>query len=482
MTEAPPDIKTLLAQHKSGGIHLMGVAGFGMAGLAWLLHARGYRVSGCDLQQNRLTKRLMHEGIPVMLGHDASHLDKQVDMVIRSTAVPPQHPEVNAARDRGIPVFRRGETLAALLDEYPSVAISGTHGKTTTTAMTVHLLRAAGSAPSFFIGGEWEETGRVAGQGECPWLVVEADESDGTLAYYTPDIGVITGIDYDHMEHFEHEAAFLDTFSTFARRIKRRMIYCGDDTRLKSMVSEYKNTWSYGFSDQVDLRGTAVQASKSGLSCTLEFQNQIAGSLRLPMHGRHNLLNAMAAWLVAREMGLQDKSAEESFSAFKPVARRYQHVATRGGANIISDYAHHPAEIKALIAMAQQAAPKRILAVFQPHRYTRTRALGPLFPPAFEGVDHVWLCPVYAASEQPAPGGGQQDLLMHFQTHKATAVTAVDSLTSAWDAARRVITDGDLLLIIGAGDVEQIAQWAEDEVGGRRAEVGRRRSEGGSRK
>lgn len=401
---------------------MLGIGGIGMAGLAFLLKERGHEVSGCDAQNNRQTAWLREKGICVLNGHDPAHLD-QVDWVIRTTAVPDDHPEVAAA---SVPVSRRGEVLPALLEDRFTIAVSGTHGKTTTTAMIAQILQCG-----YCIGGEVQGFDGTARDGDV--MAVEADESDGTVANYHPDIAVITNIEYDHMEHHENIDSFESCFRKLIAQTKEKVVFCGEDAAAVRLCRHEAKAVAYGFKIS-----------------DVEFQ------VALP--GRHNRLNALAAAEVCKRWKTRAEMAT-ALAALLPVKRRFE-VVCQGDYTVISDYAHHPTEIRALIQTAiDELAPKRLLAVFQPHRYTRTRALLKDFPPAFEGLDRLWLVPVYAASEKPLAGGTSRDLFQSFPGQWESRLTLCETLEESWQRINRELRKGDVLLMIGAGDVEQMAEW-----------------------
>jgi UDP-N-acetylmuramate--alanine ligase len=442
-----------------GHAHLVGIGGVGMAGLAHLLRARGWRVSGCDQAGNRLTDWLAGQGIICRTGHDEAHLDDAVDAVIRTTAVPADHPEIRAAEQRGIPVWRRGPVLAALAEGARCVAVSGTHGKTTTTACITHLLREAGFDPGFFVGGEAESLGGVAGAGAGAWLVIEADESDGTLIHYRPEIAVITNVDYDHMEHFRAEQEFFDSFRAFAGQATRKVVYCADDEGARRTVAVAGAT-AYGLSPSAEVRADSVALGPESSLFDLWRNDRKEGAVELPVPGAHNVLNALAACAVAFDLGIPFETIRRALAGFRPVKRRFERISDAGDVWVVSDYAHHPAEIRALVKTATRHG-RRLVAVFQPHRYTRTRALGAQFPPAFEGVEHLVLAPVYEASEAPLPGGSSRDLEAHFRAFGRVPMEYADSLEEAWTKLRVIARPGDMLLVVGAGDVEKIGFWAK---------------------
>lgn len=452
------EIRTLFQRNPAGAVHLLGVGGVGMAGLAACLHARGYKVSGCDLAENRLTQRLVESGVPCLIGHDPAHLSSRPFCCVRSTAVPLDHPELWQATQLGVPIFQRGEVFAALLRDERVVAISGTHGKTTTTALCAHTLRAVaeGRSPSFFIGGEWELPGRVFERGTLPVTVVEADESDGTVRHYAPSVAVVTGIDYDHMEHFESEADFVSVFSQFMRQAKQAVVYCADDQRLTSILPPQTRAISYGFHSDARWRADNLEATTCGSCFDVYRANEPIGRYTLSVPGTHNVQNALATLAVAESLGYPPERAAESWSSFVPVRRRLELLGEVNGAAVYSDYAHHPTEIRALLSAIPALGHRRHFAIFQPHRYTRTRALAAEFPGAFDGLDAVVLVPVYAASEKSLPGGAHTDLARHFIEGTHVPLTCVDHLEAAWEQAVARLEPGDALFLIGAGDIETL--------------------------
>jgi UDP-N-acetylmuramate--alanine ligase len=465
----------------AGHVHMMGACGIGMAGVAYLLRSRGFSVSGCDVALNRQSEWLEARGIPVAVPHAADHIDDTVEWLVRSTAVPTSNEEVQAALTRGVLTSRRGEVLPALLAGLESVAVAGTHGKTTTSTLIAQLLRGAGHDPWWCIGGESHALGGVAGAGQGAAIVVEADESDGTLAYYHPEIAVVTNIEFDHMEHFASEAEFEACFETFISQTRRCVVYCADDERAARLCEGLPKGRSYGFCEAAELRGELLTADGNGFPQLRVIRGgEALGVVSLPVPGHHNALNALAAIGVCLELGLSFDAIARAMAGVALPKRRFEVVCQTKGVTVVSDYAHHPSEIAALIQTARQQHSGRLLAVFQPHRFTRTRALGAAFPPAFSGVDQLVLTPVYAASEQPLAGGRSGDLYAQFRAGGSAApgdaptdapeVLLATSLDQAWGYLRRELRDGDMLLVIGAGDVEKIGAWSkvafEDGVGG----------------
>ena len=451
---------------EGGHVHLVGACGVGMAGLAALLEARGLRVSGCDIQLNRLSAWLKGRGVTVCEGHDPDHIDDSVAWVVRSAAVAETHPEIERAVRLGRPVFRRGEVLPWLLAASFSVAVSGTHGKTTTTAFIAQVLRSADRDPSWFVGAEVDALGGLAHRGEGGTIVVEADESDGTVALYRPDLAVVTNIEFDHMEHFADVEAFEQCFRAFVSAAKR-VVYCADDPRASSLCGGLPGAVGYGFTGSAAICGVERREGEDGQSFSVRRAGALCGRIELGPPGHHNALNALAAVAVALELGVEWDEIRRGLSGAGLPRRRLERVVERDGVTVMSDYAHHPSEVRALLDAVGGDRYRRRLAVFQPHRFSRTVALGAEFPPSFAGADTVVLTPVYAASEAPLRGGSMWDLYAKFRGHYGTNreagrpdVLTATSLEQAWEFARREVRPGDLLLIVGAGDVERLAGWA----------------------
>lgn len=452
----------------AGHAHLAGVCGIGMAGLAWLLHDSGWRVSGCDKRLNHLGDALRISGVELMEGHSAQHLDSKPSVVIRSTAVPEGSDEISGARDSGIPVFRRGEVLAALLSRYAAVTVAGTHGKTTTTAFCIQLMQSCGIECGWYLGGELSGLSRVAGLGRSDWLVAEADESDGTLSLYRPRIAVLTNIEYDHMEHFADSAAFEQCFQIFFSGVAECIVWCHEDPVLRRMVpaSGCENV-SYGFSEQADVVAEQIETGPDGSAFNLIEPGVAPVRVEMPIPGRHNILNFLGAYSAARRAGCSQAALCLAAKRLQLPHRRFEKVASPPGTVVLNDYAHHPTEIAALISMVQRREHGRLRAVFQPHRYTRTAALGENFPAACRGVDELVLCPVYAASEKPEQGEDVWELYRRFRESDKTAakVLVAGSLAAAQHYFAATFKMNETLLVIGAGDVSELAfsacEWAK---------------------
>jgi UDP-N-acetylmuramate--alanine ligase len=444
-------------------VHMMGIGGVGMAGLARLLSGR-FRVSGCDLSDSVALAWLRKNGIPCRAAHDPAHLESAPDALIRSAAIPDGMPELREALARGIPVARRGEVLGALSAERPTIAVSGAHGKTTTSAMIAQALRAAGGDPSYAIGGWCRALDGPGHLGRGDWLAIEADESDGTLVHYRPSVGIILNIDYDHMEHFDGPEAFFDCFRAFANGSD--ILILPSDGAASAVAKRTSARLTFGTDGRADVSVIPLERGARP-RCEVSIEGRSIGNLRLPVPGAHNLANAAAALAACRAARVDPMAALAGLERFQPVDRRFQRVAAGPGFVCYSDYAHHPTEIAALVCTAAAAEPGRPLAaIFQPHRYTRTQALGDRFPAAFEGAERVALLPVYAASEAPLPGGATEDLARHFAQRGRPAFETMDGLESGWEWMSRWRRErGGVLLIVGAGDIERLAERCAGEWG-----------------
>lgn len=444
---------------KRGPVHFIGIGGVGMAGIAFHLHRRGFSVTGSDVSASGITDWLRNEGIRIYPLHAEGNLPNSCSWVVRTPAIDTKNPEWMAAEKRGVPVVPRGVVLPALLLDYPlSIAVSGTHGKTTVAAMIACMLEEAGWNPDTCIGGEVSEGDGVARRGSGKIIVAEADESDGTAALYHPDIAVLTNMDYDHMEYFSDVEELSRCLSEFAVQACRKVVACVDDKQVRAVVGKFPCVATYGMDCAADVRiaGMRCEAGNSSFDVCLPGCDPRGVKIRVP--GAHNVQNASAAVAVGLELGLEWDDIVRGCEMFRPVKRRFEVVRRDDAITIISDYAHHPTEIRAVIEAARRMPAKRLRAVFQPHRYTRTRALCLDFPPAFSGVDDLILVPVYPASESPLVGGGSEDLLAAFSERGACwPVRLAKTLNQASSWVCEDHSQGDLLLVMGAGDVEELA-------------------------
>lgn len=482
-----PDLTPEEALSRPGRVHFAGVGGVGMAGVAYLLRSLGWEVSGCDAAEGPLLPWLRAGGIDAVRGHDPAHVSgRSLTMVVRTPAVRDDAPELVASRAAGVPVFSRGEILAALSARFRTFAVCGSHGKTTTSSFLSAILRAHRPDETWWcVGGTCGPAAAVAGSPpradafatcadasgrEAPYLVAEADESDGTLAQYRPFVSVATNVDLDHADRFPDVPSFESVFSKAFARTVRAVVYCADHPRASALARASDTTAlrvSFGFSPDADWRLSDWESAPGGttrfiLSAPSAFAGGRGGEIEvsLPVPGRHNALNAAAAIAAAAFAGVSPDVAAATLSRGAVLPdRRFERVGSPDGFTVVSDYSHHPAEIAALVETARSMAPARLLAVFQPHRYTRTKALLESFPSAFRGVDSLVLCPVYAASEDPIPGGTAADLYAAFRRHcEAPVPVLASSLESAFGFLAAEVRRGDLVLVVGAGNVDSLAR------------------------
>lgn len=470
MSRTDADCKTGFFASGVSRVHFMGVCGVGMAGVAYLLAKRGFSVTGCDGLVNAWAEPLRDAGVAVRQGHDPEHLDGAECLVV-TPAVPPEQPELENAKALGLPVFRRGEVLAEMVSGCFSLAVCGTHGKTTTSCFLARMLQLFGAHPSWCIGGSTASLGFVAGEGAGGPLVVEADESDGTLALYHPAILVINNLDIDHLEHFKDVDDLHGCFRRAAAQTSCGVVACRDHREAwQAAQAAPTPPMGFGFSPFADLQAAKLRCDERGTVFELRYQGQCR-EVALKVPGRHNVLNALGAAAAAIRMGY----TFERVASVLPQAceelpdRRFESVYTddKREIRVVADYAHHPVELRRAVEMARLFKPKRLRAVFQPHRYSRTKALREEFPAAFAGVDEVVLLPVYAASEPPLAGGGLADLYQSFRNSGGCgAVMLARSVDEAFTHFTRTVQDGDFVLVAGAGNVIALAEQIREKWAG----------------
>ena len=452
-----------------GTIHFIGIGGIGMSGSAEVMHNLGYKVQGSDVAEGYVVEGLRKKGIPVMIGHKAENLGDAA-VVVTSTAIKKGNPEVDLALERRVPVIRRAEMLAELMRLKSTVAVAGTHGKTTTTSMVAALLDAGGVDPTVINGGIINSYGSNARLGNSEWMVVEADESDGSFLRLDGTLAVVTNIDPEHLDHYGSFDKVKDAFVEFVENVPfyGAAMLCLDHPEVQAILPRVQDRRivTYGFSAQADIRGENVQPIPGGNRFDVQIRER-DGSLRriegieMPMPGRHNVLNAMAAIGVALQMGIDDATIQTGFAKFGGVKRRFTKVgeiAVGGGtATVIDDYGHHPVEIRAVLAAAREGARGRVIAVVQPHRFTRLRDLMDEFQQAFNDADIVYAAPVYPAGEQPIEGVDSAELVAGLKRRGHRNAATVEG---ADDLARLIAADvqaDDMIICLGAGD---ITKWA----------------------
>jgi UDP-N-acetylmuramate--alanine ligase len=432
-----------------------------MSGIATVLKRLGHEVSGSDLKAWRGLERLRLLGIDVTVPHSAACLPDRLDAVVVSTAIPASNPEVVAARARGVPVLRRSEALAAIVNTRRTVAISGTHGKTTTSTMTALILRAAGWQPAFLIGGEPNEVGSNAAYDEGEWLVIEADESDGTFVEIAPAAVVLTNVEPDHLDHY-------GDFDTLERACARYLatapgprVACADDPVASRLAREVGNVVTYGEAAGATYRIDGYRGERGASRFRLLKDGEALGEIVLPVPGRHNALNASGAAAVALELGVPFAAVQAALGRFAGVARRFQFHGEVDGITLVDDYAHLPGEVKATLAAAKEGGWSRVVAVFQPHRYSRTGMLWRDFGDAFTDADLVILTDVYAAGEAPQPGvSGRLVLKAVCESDPNRPVLYLPRRSDLLDRLPEVTRPGDLVVTLGAGDITSLPdEW-----------------------
>ncbi|MDK2761711.1 MAG: UDP-N-acetylmuramate--L-alanine ligase [Sphingopyxis sp.] len=458
-----------------GTIHFIGIGGIGMSGIAEVMHNLGYRVQGSDIADSYVVEGLRKRGIKVSIGHEASNVDG-VAVVVTSTAVKRGNPEVEAALTGRIPIVRRAEMLAELMRLKSTVAIAGTHGKTTTTSLVAALLDAGGIDPTVINGGIINNYGSNARLGDSDWMVVEADESDGSFLRLDGTIAVVTNIDPEHLDHYGSFDAIKDAFVEFIENVPfyGAAMLCLDHPEVQAIIPRIRDRRivTYGFSAQADVRGTNVTPGPDGNRFDVVVRDRDGNSrtiegIHLPMSGRHNVQNALAAVAVALHMGVSDDKIASGFNGFAGVKRRFTkvgEVAVDGGViKVIDDYAHHPVEIRAVLSAAREGAGAgRVVAVVQPHRFTRLRDHMDDFQQAFNDADMVLALPVYTAGEAPIDGVTSDALVggLRDRSHR-DAATVADAAALAASVANAIragnLGAGDMIICLGAGDITKMA-------------------------
>ncbi|MGE5188753.1 MAG: UDP-N-acetylmuramate--L-alanine ligase [Gemmatimonadota bacterium] len=443
-------------------IHFVGIGGIGMSGIAELLLNLGYRVTGSDLRRSDTTDRLAGLGAEIRTGHAAENVPDDGHVVVVSSAVRPDNPEVVEAHRRKIPVIPRAEMLAELMRMKYGIVIAGTHGKTTTTSMVATILATAGWDPTAVVGGKLNSLGSNAKLGRGDFLVAEADESDGSFLKLSPTVAVVTNIDPEHLDFYSGIGQIKETFLHFVNKVPFYgfAVLCVDHPNVQELIpSVEKTVVTYGFSHQADYRAGEVVAEGMASRFILVRRDERLGEVVLRAPGRHNVSNAVAAAAVAAELGIPFERIREGLADYRGVHRRFQVKGERGGVTVVDDYGHHPAEIRATLEAARDVWPGRRLAVgFQPHRYTRTHALFREFVSAFHDADLLFVFDVYPAGEEPIPGASGERLCAAIRDHGHKAVHYAGK---AGDAAGEVVPrlrPGDIFLTMGAGDVWKLGE------------------------
>jgi UDP-N-acetylmuramate--alanine ligase len=451
---------------KLGPIHFIGIGGIGMSGIAEVMHNLGYTVQGSDASDNYNVKRLAEKGIRTFVGHEAQNIEA-AEIVVVSTAIKRDNPELAAARERRLPVVRRAEMLAELMRFKSCVAVAGTHGKTTTTSLVATLLDAAALDPTVINGGIINAYGTNARMGEGQWMVVEADESDGTFLKLPADVAVVTNIDPEHLDHFGSFDAIKDAFRSFIDNIPFYgfAVMCIDHPTVQDLVGriEDRRIITYGQNPQADVRLIDVEQKGGQTRFGVLIRDRRPGfrmeitDLMLPMPGWHNALNATAAIAVATELGATPETVRKALAGFGGVKRRFTRTGDWNGVAIFDDYGHHPVEIAAVLKAARASTDGQVVAVVQPHRYTRLASLFDQFCTCFNDADAVIVAPVYAAGEQPIPGADRDGLVAGLKARGHRNAIALERSEDLAGLVKGIAQPGDYVVCLGAGN---ITQWA----------------------
>ncbi|MFA4894580.1 UDP-N-acetylmuramate--L-alanine ligase [Brevundimonas sp.] len=453
-----------------GPVHFVGIGGIGMSGIAEIMLKIGYSVQGSDAKASANTERLERLGARIFIGHDAAHVGDGVSAVVYSTAVKPTNPEMVTARERRIPLVRRAEMLAELMRLQFSIAVGGTHGKTTTTSMVAAILDAGGLDPTVVNGGIINAYGTNAKVGDGDWIVVEADESDGSFLRLKSTVAIVTNIDPEHLDHYGDFDGVRKAFVDFVENIPFYgfAAVCLDHPEVQRLVASIDNRRlvTYGINPQAMVRADNCQMAPDGCRFDVVIQKQGLAALEepirieglhLPMAGWHNVSNALAAIAVARELDVSDEAIKAGLAGFGGVRRRFTTTGVVGGVRIVDDYGHHPVEIAAVLKAARQVAEGRVIAVVQPHRFTRLESLMEEFSTCFSDADAVFVADVYAAGETPIAGVDKNALVEGIRRFGHRSVQPLESVEALPGVIAAEARDGDLVVLLGAGD---ITQWA----------------------
>lgn len=449
-----------------GPVHFVGIGGIGMSGIAEVLLSLGYRVQGSDQAESANVERLRASGIPVMIGHKAENLGA-AEVLVVSSAIKRDNPELIAARELHLPIVRRAEMLAELMRFKQAIAIGGTHGKTTTTSLVAALLDAGGLDPTVINGGIINAYGTNARMGGGDWMVVEADESDGTFVKLPADIAIVTNIDPEHLDHYGTFDAARAAFRQFVENVPFYgfAVMCLDHPEVQALVSriEDRRIITYGQNPQADARFTDLKIEGGHSRFSVEIRDRVSGdevsipALELPMPGRHNVSNATAAIAVAHRLGISADAIRRGLKSFGGVKRRFTRTGEFNGVSVYDDYGHHPVEIMAVLKAAREGATGKVVAVMQPHRYSRLSSLFPDFCKAFNDADTIIVADVYPAGEQPIEGADKAHLVSGIKAAGHRDARALDNPQALAPLVASIVKPGDMVVCLGAGN---ITQWA----------------------
>lgn len=461
-------VELYLMNEKKLHIHFIGIGGSGMSGLASILLDSGYKISGSDIVTSKITKRLTDKGATIFKGHNENNVEK-ADLVVISSAIPESNPEIRGAKDRKITIIKRAEMLARLMDNKYGIAIAGTHGKSTTASMISLLLEKSGFDPTVVVGGELNNFKNNAKLGKGNHIVVEADESDGSFLELNPQMAIVTNIEDDHLDHYENIDNILKDFRKFIEKVpdSGRVILCKDCDNVRGLAKQWvKNHVSYGMFAEADLMAKDIKLGKLSSKSKIYWQGEKIGDLCLKVAGYHNILNALAAIAVARELGINFTEIAKILETFQGVHRRMEIVANLDDKIlIIDDYAHHPTEIKAtLSALRSSWQDRRIIVVFQPHRYSRTKLLAEKFGKAFFDADCVIINDIYSANESPISGISGETIFQEVKKSNHRQIKYLPSKDDILSYLSEIVQPGDIMITMGAGDIWTVGQELAEQL------------------
>ena len=441
-------------------VHFIGIGGSGMSGLARIAISHGIKVTGSDNSDSSVLVALRALGAGIFIGHKAEHING-ADLIVYSNAIKNNNPEREAGHKTGIPEITRATALSILMSESISIAVAGTHGKTTTSSMATVALQSAGADPSFAIGGILKSSGSNAHRGSGKYFVAEADESDGSFVAYHPHAAIITNVEWDHVDHFKNEAQVFDVFKDFVQTITGFLVYCADDEGARNIAATAKiKTIGYGKSESAALRVDQIQLNAGSSTARVLWNGAKIGMLEISVPGEHNVLNAAAVLAVGLELGLPASSLLDGLIKFHGAGRRFELKGSVNGIRIIDDYGHHPTEIKVTLEAARRyAGGGKLLVIFQPHRYSRTKVFTKEFAESLSMADTVWMLEIYAASEQPITGVTSANIvkLMKNATFEPNFMTVTEEVS-------KVANPGDVIITLGAGDVSSLGTLILEEL------------------
>ncbi len=451
---------------EKNNIHFIGIGGIGMSGIALVLLRMGYKVSGSDLGSNNLTDKLVAEGAGIRLGHDNDNIPADTEVVVYSSSINDSNPEILEAHRRNLLIVKRAQALAELLNGKKGIAVTGTHGKTTTSSLISVMLENCGLDPSAIIGGEVELFKGNSKYGKSEYVVAEADESDGSFLYLKPFYSVITNVEMEHIDYYTTLEDAIDSYTAFANNTKKGgcLFYNAEDGNIEKVLKNFKgNRESFGLSKGADIYPHEIMMNEFYTSYVCVYKNEIIGRVSLRIPGKHNISNSLAAILVGFKLGLSFEEICRSIQDFTGTKRRFHMRANVEGVMLIDDYAHHPTEIRAVLDACRNWKDRRLVVVFQPHRYTRTKFLAEEFGRCFKGADKLILTDIYGASEDPIEGVSVKNIYDRVRLHGLNDVEMMskEKITRhIMDTKRR----GDIIVVLGAGDIKEVSDELSERL------------------